>query len=316
MIPHVIVDVGGQDIKLIVLKNGRVKDFKLNTQCSAGNGYFLQSTAEGFGLKVEQYRGPGILGQVHAGVRVRLRGVHAVGHRELPAPGLARGGDPGGPGGGAAEERVPVRGEHSESGGARIALRAAGRHAEQHGRGEGGGGFHPVSFRAAGSKPEIIVHEHCGESGAIGAAVEAGRLYRNGKATTFIGLDAVRNIHLPHHTQRRHALLFLQEQLPAHLHRRQHGRLGHVRSSEVCQAKVPLHAGEQRLIIATCEKGTVEDMNDMKEIKAGLDEKKNATRTSSIWRRMKCSGHAIRRVVADPIPTRAWTKIDARTDRR
>ncbi len=35
--------------------NGRVKDFKLNTQCSAGNGYFLQSTAEGFGLTVNQY---------------------------------------------------------------------------------------------------------------------------------------------------------------------------------------------------------------------------------------------------------------------
>ncbi len=53
--PHVIVDVGGQDIKLIVLRNGRVKDFKLNTQCSAGNGYFLQSTAEGFGIPVENY---------------------------------------------------------------------------------------------------------------------------------------------------------------------------------------------------------------------------------------------------------------------
>src|SRR5216117_308252 len=53
--PHVIVDVGGQDIKLIVLKNGRVKDFKLNTQCSAGNGYFLQSTAEGFGIDVNKY---------------------------------------------------------------------------------------------------------------------------------------------------------------------------------------------------------------------------------------------------------------------
>jgi activator of 2-hydroxyglutaryl-CoA dehydratase len=49
------VDVGGQDIKIIILHNGRVKDFKLNTQCSAGNGYFLQSTAEGFGLGVEQY---------------------------------------------------------------------------------------------------------------------------------------------------------------------------------------------------------------------------------------------------------------------
>ena len=41
----VICDVGGQDIKIIILKYGRVKDFKLNTQCSVGNGYFLQSTA-------------------------------------------------------------------------------------------------------------------------------------------------------------------------------------------------------------------------------------------------------------------------------
>src|SRR5207302_741588 len=51
----VIVDVGGQDIKLIILKNGQVKDFKLNTQCSAGSGYFLQSTAQGFGFKVEDF---------------------------------------------------------------------------------------------------------------------------------------------------------------------------------------------------------------------------------------------------------------------
>ena len=35
--------------------------------------------------------------------------------------------------------------------------------------------------------------------------------------------------------------------------------------------KVPLMHGEQRLIIATCEKGTVEDVNDMSDIKAGLD---------------------------------------------
>src|SRR5215472_8493264 len=53
--PHVIVDVGGQDIKIIILHHGRVKDFKLNTQCSAGNGYFLQSTAEGFGFNVNQF---------------------------------------------------------------------------------------------------------------------------------------------------------------------------------------------------------------------------------------------------------------------
>ena len=32
-----------------------MKDFKLNTQCSAGNGYFLQSTAGEFGIPVEQF---------------------------------------------------------------------------------------------------------------------------------------------------------------------------------------------------------------------------------------------------------------------
>ena len=41
--------------RLLFSINGRMKDFKLNTQCSAGNGYFLQSTAEGFGLTVNQY---------------------------------------------------------------------------------------------------------------------------------------------------------------------------------------------------------------------------------------------------------------------
>ena len=113
--PHVIVDVGGQDIKLIVLKDGRVKDFKLNTQCSAGNGYFLQSTAERFGIPVEGICRQGVHGIVDADVRLRLRGVHAVRHRQLPAPGVGAGGDPRRARGGAAEEHLPLRGEHSES---------------------------------------------------------------------------------------------------------------------------------------------------------------------------------------------------------
>lgn len=40
---------------------------------------------------------------------------------------------------------------------------------------------------------------------------------------------------------------------------------------KVVRTKVPLQAGEQRLIIATCEKGTVAEMDDMKEIKEELD---------------------------------------------
>jgi predicted nucleotide-binding protein (sugar kinase/HSP70/actin superfamily) len=42
------------------------------------------------------------------------------------------------------------------------------------------------------------------------------------------------------------------------------------------KTKVPLRTGEQRLIIATCEKGTVEDLNDMKGIKADIDKIKAA----------------------------------------
>ena len=91
----VICDVGGQDIKIIILKNGRVKDFKLNTQCSAGNGYFLQSTAQGFNVPVEQYADTAFGAKGFPSVRLRLRGVHAVRHRRFPAPGLEAGRDHG-----------------------------------------------------------------------------------------------------------------------------------------------------------------------------------------------------------------------------
>jgi predicted CoA-substrate-specific enzyme activase len=50
-----IVDVGGQDIKVLVLREGRVRDFRLNSQCSAGNGFFLQSTAERFRIPLEAF---------------------------------------------------------------------------------------------------------------------------------------------------------------------------------------------------------------------------------------------------------------------
>jgi len=51
----VICDVGGQDIKVLFIKNKRVADFRLNTQCSAGNGYFLHSMANQFNVPLEQY---------------------------------------------------------------------------------------------------------------------------------------------------------------------------------------------------------------------------------------------------------------------
>ncbi|MFQ5791644.1 MAG: CoA activase, partial [Acidobacteriota bacterium] len=49
-------------------------------------------------------------------------------------------------------------------------------------------------FKGKDVQPNIFVHKHTGESGAIGAALEAARLYDNGHRTGFIGLDAVEAI--------------------------------------------------------------------------------------------------------------------------
>jgi len=305
--PHVIVDVGGQDIKLIVLKDGRVKDFKLNTQCSAGNGYFLQSTAEGFGMKVEQFADLAFSAQAmpvfgygcavfmqsdivnfqRQGWRAEeiLAGLAAVLPKNVflyvaSIPNLAALGSRFVLQGGTQNNLAVVKAEVD---------------------------FIRSSFRAAGKKPEIIVHEHCGESGAIGAGVEALRLWRNGKETTFIGLDAVRNIQYRTTRNEDTRCNFCKNNcLRTFIDINTGGKDTFVPLTRV--TKVPMRAGEQRLIIATCEKGTVEDVNAMKEIKAGLDEKKNAYPNF-----VDMAAHDVFRPrnpksVADPIPARGWTK--------
>ena len=65
---------------------------------------------------------------------------------------------------------------------------------------------------------------------------------------------------------------------------------------------------EQRLIIATCEKGTVEDVNDMRGIKSGFDAIRKANPNFvdiASKEPFRPRGPAS---VADPVPTRAWTK--------
>jgi (R)-2-hydroxyacyl-CoA dehydratese activating ATPase len=41
-----IIDVGGQDSKVIVVEDGRVTDFLMNDKCAAGTGKFLEYTAK------------------------------------------------------------------------------------------------------------------------------------------------------------------------------------------------------------------------------------------------------------------------------
>jgi predicted CoA-substrate-specific enzyme activase len=306
--PHVIVDVGGQDIKIIILHNGRVKDFKLNTQCSAGNGYFLQSTAEGFGLDVTQYAdlafaaksmpvfGYGcavfmqsdIVNFQRQGWRAEeiLAGLATVLPKNVflyvaSIPNLAALGTRFVLQGGTQNNLAVVKAEVD---------------------------FIRASFRATGKQPEIIVHEHCGESGAIGAAQEALRLWRNGKQTTFVGLEAVRKIE--YRTTR-------NEETRCHfckndclrtfidIRTQPQNDLSFVPIQKV--TKVPLMHGEQRLIIATCEKGTVEDVNDMKDIKAGLDSIRAQHPNFVDMAAKEVFRPTNAKSIADPLPTRTWS---------
>ncbi len=46
----VVIDIGGQDTKVIQLANGRVKKFVMNDKCAAGTGKFLEVMADRLGV--------------------------------------------------------------------------------------------------------------------------------------------------------------------------------------------------------------------------------------------------------------------------
>lgn len=50
-----IIEIGGQDSKIILLKNGIVTDYAMNTLCAAGTGSFLSSQAKRLDVKVEEF---------------------------------------------------------------------------------------------------------------------------------------------------------------------------------------------------------------------------------------------------------------------
>ncbi|HLT37607.1 MAG TPA: BadF/BadG/BcrA/BcrD ATPase family protein, partial [Enhygromyxa sp.] len=51
----VICDIGGQDIKVLFMRNGDIQGFKLSNSCSAGNGMLLQAMADQFGVPITEY---------------------------------------------------------------------------------------------------------------------------------------------------------------------------------------------------------------------------------------------------------------------
>lgn len=50
-----IIEIGGQDSKLIIVRDGIVVDFAMNTVCAAGTGSFLDQQAARLGMGIEEF---------------------------------------------------------------------------------------------------------------------------------------------------------------------------------------------------------------------------------------------------------------------
>ncbi|MCK9267606.1 MAG: acyl-CoA dehydratase activase [Alkaliphilus sp.] len=50
-----IIEIGGQDSKIILLKDGIIRDFAMNTVCAAGTGSFLDRQAARLGIDIKRF---------------------------------------------------------------------------------------------------------------------------------------------------------------------------------------------------------------------------------------------------------------------
>ncbi|MFO1329178.1 MAG: BadF/BadG/BcrA/BcrD ATPase family protein [Rubrivivax sp.] len=264
----VICDVGGCDVKIMILRQGTVADFRLNSQCSSGNGAFLQGVAERYDVPLHQYADRAFqarsMPSLAMGCGVFLQSDIVNQQRK----------------GWSADEimaslaavlplNVWVYAGQLQN------LAAAGRTFVLQ------GGTHrnlavvkaQVDFITA-KVPDarVVVHPYCGEAGAIGAALAARDGAAAGVPSRFRGFDAIEALTHVSTTSddtvcrwcdvncRR---TFIDVQLPSGAGRP--------------WSKVPLAAGWTRVISGnTCPKGLVEDIDEMKIVKAELEGMRDA----------------------------------------
>ena len=262
----VICDVGGTDVKIMILRQGTVADFRLNSQCSSGNGAFLQGVAERYNIPLEQYAerafeaksmpalamGCGVFLQSDI-VNQQRKGWSA---EEIMA---------------ALAAVLPVNvwiyaGQLQN-------LRAVGRKFVLQ------GGTHrnmavvkaQVDFlRSKVPDADVVVHPYSGEAGAIGAALCVADWRKAGDPSRFRGFDTIAALTYTSTTAAETVCkwcpinctrTFIDVQLP--------GAKGRPWS------KVPLAEGWERVISGnSCPKGLVEDVNEMRVVKSKLEEVK------------------------------------------
>src|SRR5512133_703853 len=186
----VVCDIGGQDIKVLFLKNGDIQHFKLSNSCSAGNGMLLQAMADQFGVPVTKYAEAAFQAELSPkfsyGCAVfldtdRVNFQKEGFQRDELLAGLAQ----------VLPKNVwqyVVQVPRMAALGKRFVL-------------QGGTQYNLAALKAQVDyirqrvpEAEVLVHPHTGEAGAIGAAMETLRRFRRTPTSRFIGVDAAKNL--------------------------------------------------------------------------------------------------------------------------
>jgi hypothetical protein len=300
----VICDVGGTDVKIMILRQGTVADFRLNSQCSSGNGAFLQGVAERYNVPLDQYADRAFkaasMPQLAMGCGVFLQSDIVNQQRK----------------GWSADEimaalaavlpvNVWVYAGQLQN------LRAAGRKFILQ------GGTHrnmavvkaQVDFiKGKVPEAEVVVHPYSGEAGAIGAALcaadwrEREIAAANGKGpesvkSRYRGFETIASLNYTSTTSAETVCkwcpvnctrTFIDVQLPD----------GKGRP----WSKLPIAAGWERVISGnSCPKGLVEDVNELRVVKAELEEVKREY--PNVAEMVRESAFKRPRSVAEPVPS-------------
>jgi predicted CoA-substrate-specific enzyme activase len=262
----VICDVGGTDVKIMILRQGTVADFRLNSQCSSGNGAFLQGVAERYGIPLEEYAekafaakampslamGCGVFLQFDI-VNQQRKGWSA---EEIMASLAA-----------VLPLNVWVYAGQLQN------LRAVGRRFVLQ------GGTHRnmavvkaqvdfINSKVPGA--EIHIHPYSGEAGAIGAALCAIEAWREDRPSRFRGFETIETLNYRSTTSEKTICKWCPVNCKrAFIDVELQGAKGRPWS------KVPLAPGWERVISGnSCPKGLLEDVNEMKVVKTEMEERR------------------------------------------
>jgi activator of 2-hydroxyglutaryl-CoA dehydratase/predicted nucleotide-binding protein (sugar kinase/HSP70/actin superfamily) len=234
----VICDVGGQDIKVLFMQDGTVRNFRLSNQCSAGNGMLLQAMAHQFGVDIKQYADVAFRAELAPRFSYGCAVFLDTDRVNFQKEGFTR------------EElfaglaqvlpkniwqyvvQIPRMSELGRKfvlqGGTQYNLAAVKAQVDY------------IRARAPGA--EVMVHPHCGEAGAIGAALEASRVVRRHGRSTFIGLEAAIGLQYTTRTDETTRCTFCENNC----------------SRTFIDARMPDEQVTRYIAGFSCEKGTVE----------------------------------------------------------